>query len=205
MLAPQAVVYVPSAQRFSNEKARWLPGQDDVGRHVADNARIVPVVAREARIGGVAVGDQRRAKLHIGAHERLDRFGRVVGDHGQAQPARTGVCRDTSRPCASASAFRRRGRSPRRRRRPGFCRRSRARRTRRRRGRESPSDPPRRRLEEDRSRDRPSTTEATPARRRRSHLVGGAPVVLPIVAADLQLECWRGQVGRRGPASSKRT
>ena len=27
----------------------------------------------------------------IGAHESLDRFGRVVGDHGQAQTARTGV------------------------------------------------------------------------------------------------------------------
>ena len=39
----------------------------------------------------MSVGDQRRAQLHIGAHESLDRFGRVVGDHGQAQTARTGV------------------------------------------------------------------------------------------------------------------
>ena len=90
MLAPQAVI---CAQRpaLQQREGAVAPGQDDVGRHVPDNARIVPVVAREARIGGVAVGDQRRAKLHIGAHERLDRFGRVVGDHGQAQPARTGV------------------------------------------------------------------------------------------------------------------
>src|SRR5271167_3986657 len=54
------------------------PGQDDVGRHVPDNARIVPVIAREPRIGGVAVGDQRRAGPRVGAHESLDRFGRVV-------------------------------------------------------------------------------------------------------------------------------
>ena len=58
---------------------------------VPDNARIVPVIAREPRIGGVAVGNQRRAGAHIGAHESLDRCGRVVGDRGQAQPTRTGV------------------------------------------------------------------------------------------------------------------
>ena len=90
MLAPQAVI---RAQRpaLQQREGAVAPGQDDVSRHVPDNARIVPVFARQPRIRGVAVGDQRRAGLDVGAHERLDRFGRVVGDHGQAQTPRTRV------------------------------------------------------------------------------------------------------------------
>ena len=67
---------------------RWL-------RHVTDNARIVPVVARQPRISGVAVGDP--ASCHgftfLARTNALDRLAELlVGDsHGQAQPTRTGV------------------------------------------------------------------------------------------------------------------
>ena len=90
VFAAQAVIR-PQRPALQQREGAVAPGQDNVGRHVPDNARIVAVIAREPRIGGVTVGDQRRAGPHIGAHESLDRFGRVVGDHGQAQPARTGV------------------------------------------------------------------------------------------------------------------
>src|SRR5271166_1683186 len=90
MFAAQAMIR-PQRPALQQREGAVAPGQDDVGRHVSDNARIVPVIAREPRIGGVAVGDQRRAGPHVGAHESLDRFGRVVGDRGQAQPTRTGV------------------------------------------------------------------------------------------------------------------
>ena len=92
----------------------------------------------------------------------------------------------TSRPCASAWAGRRCDRSPRRRWRPGFCRRSRARRTRRRRGREAPSDPPRRRLREDRG----GIDHRAPKllRQKPGRLVGDAELVLQC-RADMPLEC----------------
>ena len=90
MFAAQTMIG-PERPALQQREGAVAPGQDDAGRHVPDDARIVSVVAREPRIGGMAVGDQRRAGLYIGAHESLDRFGRVVGDRGQAQPARTGV------------------------------------------------------------------------------------------------------------------
>jgi hypothetical protein len=39
----------------------------------------------------VAVGDQRRAALHIGSHEGFDRRGGIVGDRGEAKAARTRI------------------------------------------------------------------------------------------------------------------
>ena len=39
------------------------PWQDDIGSHIADDARIMPIIARQSRIGGVTIGDQRRAWL----------------------------------------------------------------------------------------------------------------------------------------------
>ena len=45
------------------------PRENDVGRHHADDARIVPVFAGKAGIRRMSIGDQRRARLHVGAHE----------------------------------------------------------------------------------------------------------------------------------------
>src|SRR5271166_5309511 len=65
VFAPQAVI---RAQRpaLHQRKSPMAPWQDDIGRHIADDARIMPIIARESRIGGVAIGDQRRARLHVG-------------------------------------------------------------------------------------------------------------------------------------------
>ena len=72
-------------------KSAMAPWQNDIGSHIADDARIMPIIARQFRIGGVTIGDQRRARLNVGPDESLDRFGRVVGDHRQTQSTRTGI------------------------------------------------------------------------------------------------------------------
>src|SRR5271165_4597733 len=68
VFAPQAVI---RAQRpaLHQRKSPMAPWQDDIGRHIADDARIMPIIARESRIGGVAIGDQRRARP-----ERVSRY-----------------------------------------------------------------------------------------------------------------------------------
>ena len=58
--------------------------ENDVRRHHADDARIVPVIAGKAGIRRMSIGDQRRARLHVGAHEGFERRRGVVGDHGEA-------------------------------------------------------------------------------------------------------------------------
>ena len=74
----------------SVRKGAMNPWQDDMSRHLADDARIVPVVD-QSRIGRVAIGDQRSAALHIGSHEGFDRRGGIVGDHGEADAARARI------------------------------------------------------------------------------------------------------------------
>jgi hypothetical protein len=62
------------------------PWQDNMSRHFADDARIVPVVD-QSRIGRVAVGEERGSTLHVGSHEGLDRRRGIVGDHSEAYSA----------------------------------------------------------------------------------------------------------------------
>jgi hypothetical protein len=64
MFAAQTMIG-PERPALQQREGAVAPGQDDAGRHVPDNARIVSVVAREPRIGGMAVGDQRRAGLTL--------------------------------------------------------------------------------------------------------------------------------------------
>ena len=64
------------------------PRQDNVARHLADDAWIVPI-AGQSRIGRVAIGNQRGSALHVGLYESFDRPGGIVGDHGKADAART--------------------------------------------------------------------------------------------------------------------
>ena len=65
------------------------PGQHDV-RPSCNHARIVPV-AGQSWIRGMAVGQQCAARFYVGSYESLDRGRRVVGDHREADAARTGV------------------------------------------------------------------------------------------------------------------
>ena len=62
------------------------PWQDNMSRHFADDARIVPVVC-QSRIGRVTVGEKRGSTLHVGPHEGLDRRRGIVGDHSEAYSA----------------------------------------------------------------------------------------------------------------------
>ena len=87
VLATQAVIRTQGPSLQQREGA-MTPRQDDVRRHLSDDPRIVPVIARQSGIGRVAVTDQGGSPLHIGPHEGLDRRGRIVGDHRKAETAR---------------------------------------------------------------------------------------------------------------------
>ena len=178
MFAPQAVI---RAQRpaLHQRKSAMAPWQDDIGSRIADDARIMPIIARQSRIGGVTIGDQRRARLHVGPDESLDRFSRVVGDHRQTQSTRTGIkiFRAPSSRLGLASApidhldRAGDGRS---------CRWRRARKRRRRRGREFPSDPPRRRLREDHDSGYRSSSVGASALQQPGRLVADAQLVFQL-------------------------
>jgi hypothetical protein len=77
---------MPRPQRFISEKT-W---QGDVARHLADRAWSV-AVAGEARIGAVAVGEQRSTQSDVGPYESVQRSRRVVRDRRQPNSAGTGV------------------------------------------------------------------------------------------------------------------
>ena len=91
-------VEVPAAQPVIRAKAPSLqqcensvnPWQDNMPRHFADHARIVPIVD-QSWIGRVAIGDQGGSALHIGSDEGLDRSCGIVGDHGEANAARARI------------------------------------------------------------------------------------------------------------------
>ena len=89
MFAAQAVICA-EAPSLHQREGPMNPRQDNVARHLADDARIVPI-AGQSRIGRVAVGDQRGSALHVGFHEGFDRRGGIVGDHGEANAARTRI------------------------------------------------------------------------------------------------------------------
>ena len=59
------------------------PGQDNVSRHVSDDARIV-TVAGQSRVGRGTIGEQGSPGFHVGSNEGLNRAGGIVADHGQA-------------------------------------------------------------------------------------------------------------------------
>src|SRR4249920_438378 len=87
VLAAQAVICA-EAPSFHQRESAMDPRQDNVARHLADDAWIVPI-AGQSRIGRVAIGNQRGSALHVGLYERFDRPGGIVGDHGKADAART--------------------------------------------------------------------------------------------------------------------
>src|ERR1035437_5675998 len=87
VLAAQTMICA-EAPSLHQRKSPMNPRQDNVGRHLADDAWIVPI-ARQARIGSVAIGEQRGSALHVGLHESFDRRCGIVGDHGEADTART--------------------------------------------------------------------------------------------------------------------
>ncbi len=66
------------------------PWQDNMSRHLADDARIVPVIGQSG-IRRVAIGEQRGSTLHVGSYEGFDRRGGIVGDHGESNAARTRI------------------------------------------------------------------------------------------------------------------
>jgi hypothetical protein len=83
VLAAQAVIRAERPALHQRERT-VAPRENDVRRHHADDARIVPVIAGKAGIRRMSIGDQRRAGLHVGAHEGFERRRGVVGDHGEA-------------------------------------------------------------------------------------------------------------------------
>ena len=87
VLAAQAVICA-EAPSFHQRESAMDPRQDNVARHLADDAWIVPI-AGQSRIGRVAIGNQRGSALHVGLYESFDRPGGIVGDHGKADAART--------------------------------------------------------------------------------------------------------------------
>ena len=89
MPAAQAVIRAQAPPLHQREDP-VNPWQHDMPRHLADHARVVPVVG-QSWIGCVAVGEQRRSALHVGPHEGLDRRGGIVRDHGKADAAGPGI------------------------------------------------------------------------------------------------------------------
>src|SRR6516165_2661123 len=87
MLAAQAVI-CPEAPSAQQRKSSMNPRQHNVRGHLADDARIMPVVC-QTRIGFVAIGEQRGSTLHVGVYEGFDRGGGIVGDRGEANAAGT--------------------------------------------------------------------------------------------------------------------
>ena len=62
-----------------------------MARHLADDARIVPVVAGEPGKGCVAIGEQRGSTLRVGLDEGFNRRGGIVRDHCEADAARARI------------------------------------------------------------------------------------------------------------------
>ena len=47
MLAPQAMIRAQRPSASATRRRRWIQGRTTLRRHFSDNARIVPVVARQ--------------------------------------------------------------------------------------------------------------------------------------------------------------
>ena len=82
MFAAQAVIRAQPPPLHQREDP-VNPRQHDMRCHLADHARVMPVVGQSG-IGCVAVGEQRGPGLHIGPDEGFDRRGGIVCDHGKA-------------------------------------------------------------------------------------------------------------------------
>src|SRR5664279_3049542 len=89
VLAAQTVICA-KAPSLHQRESLVNPRQDNVARHLTDDAWIVPV-AGQPRIGRMAIGDQRGSALYIGSHESVDRRGGIVGDRGEAAAARARI------------------------------------------------------------------------------------------------------------------
>ena len=71
VLAAKAMIRAQSPSLHQREDP-MNPRQHDVARHLADGARIVPVIVGQSGIGCVAVCEQRSSALHIGLDEGFD-------------------------------------------------------------------------------------------------------------------------------------
>jgi len=89
VLAAKAVI-CPKAPALQEGEHSVDPLEGNVRRHVADDARIVPVLG-DAGIGGVPVGDQRRARRDIGADESMNVRRMVAGNGCEPDSPRKGV------------------------------------------------------------------------------------------------------------------
>ena len=89
MFAVQAVIRAKSPA-FHQREDPVNPRQHDMRRHLADDARVMPVVGQPG-IGCVAVGEQRGPRLHIGPDESFNRCGGIIGDRGKADAAGPGI------------------------------------------------------------------------------------------------------------------
>lgn len=65
VFASQAVILAQRPALHQRESA-MAPWQDDTGGHGADDTRIMPTISGQSGIGGAAIGDHRRARLHVG-------------------------------------------------------------------------------------------------------------------------------------------
>ena len=90
VFSAQAVIRT-QAPAFQQGEDPMNPWQHDMACHLADHARVVPIVAGEPGKGCVTVGDQRGCALHVGLDEGFDRRGGIVRDHGEADAAGAGV------------------------------------------------------------------------------------------------------------------
>ena len=84
VLAAEARGYVSQRPSLEQRESAMAPRKDDVTGHGADHAGIVAMVRAQAWIGCVAIGQKRGPRLHVGLDERLNQFGRIIGDHGEA-------------------------------------------------------------------------------------------------------------------------
>ena len=89
VLAAQTMIRAQPPPLHQREDA-VNPGKHDVRRHLADHARIMPVVGQSG-IRGMAVGQERRAGLYVGPHESFERGRRIVGDHSEANAPGTRI------------------------------------------------------------------------------------------------------------------
>ena len=89
MFAAQAVIRAKSPPLHQREDP-VNPRQHEMRRHLADDTRVMPVVAQSG-IGSVAVGQQRGPRFHSGPHESFNRCGGIIRDHGQADAAGPGI------------------------------------------------------------------------------------------------------------------
>ena len=85
VLATQAMIRAETPS-LHERKTSMNPRQRHMARHPADDARVMTVAA-QCQIGRMAVGEERRARFHIGFDESLNGRSGIVLDRGEADAA----------------------------------------------------------------------------------------------------------------------